>query len=567
MPRKKSATNQTTGRTTRRKRVSKSTNSAKATADAKPDSVESVAGAQDGTLETESEKLQSTGTPKRRSRRKKKNDVGLDAIAERTVSDDSANLKMANPEIEGGGSEADSPPLADIPIQNDLDVTEANPVEEMASMNGEAAEAEGHGSGEPFDNEARQHNLSVPPFEGEDEDPSLAVEVVVDQRSPDDENPQPIHPMEAMTAQLSEPMPESLVSSDLASSDAETVTVEAIDAAVVIEAKDAVVVEAVAVNVEDDAVEDDSTSLKTTVEALNGAIATAHRHEEELEAQLVASREHEHELTQKVQDVAKESKRLAQLVASAELKEMALKQEIADLKEELTQAKTQVMQAQSQLNDQDKNQREIDKLKGEVVTCKEDLDEAKRYILQLTDQLSKAQISAPSPSTTQPPVNASTSFPPPLTQRPPHTRVVGSPRRQPRRPEPRPVVPMAAASGQKPAGLPPMSTERLSGSAPTTPPARPARSLRTAYTRPGFSKPQPISEAAEPSTSSSQPIPPLESITRSSTPSTPHTEAIVPQKSSSIARRRSRYDTLKPEIKSSDLPQPKVSDSEIGWFD
>ena len=43
--------------------------------------------------------------------------------------------------------------------------------------------------------------------------------------------------------------------------------------------------------------------------------------------------------------------------------------------------------------------------------------------------------------------------------------------------------------------------------------------------------------------------------------------AIVPKPSSQRARRRSRYDELKPELHSSDIPQPKVSDAEIGWFD
>lgn len=380
---------------------------------------------------------------------------------------------------------------------------------------------------------------------------SRAVDVVVDRRSPEPDNPQPIHPMTAMTAQLSEPI-KGAIDETVGSSDGETITVEAIN---------------------------------TTAEAVPDG-----------------NDDTEHQLQQQLVDAENEAKRLAQALADATLNERALKQEIAHLKAEVSQANTQMMQVQSQLNDQDKNQREIDKLKGAVTTVKAELDEAKHYILHLTEQLTTAQASAPpSPSSHSPShdrlqdrsqLQSSTTFPPPLVRRAPHTRVVTSPRTQPRRPAPRPIAPMVSESPSSTpsSGLPPMSTERFGNPTPISP-QRSSNPLRPAYTRPGFSSP-PSTQTSSSQTSSTQaqfrpgltsgaaqpqPMPPLESITRdgnvsdsnpspSTTASSP-SAAIVPKSSSLSARRRSRYDQLKPELQSSDIPQPKVSDAEIGWFD
>ncbi|MEM8810082.1 MAG: hypothetical protein AAGF01_29030, partial [Cyanobacteria bacterium P01_G01_bin.38] len=418
-----------------------------------------------------------------------------------------------------------------------------------------------------------------------------------------DETPQPIHPMDAMTAQLNEPMDETLSDEDV-----DTITVKVIDATedktAHDELADAVIeAEAVEATVEIavDAVEVKNSNFGQTlsspvVDELNEAIATAHLHERELEAQIEAIQAHENQLQQRVEDAEHNAKQFTQELVAADLRENTLKQEIvelkkvlAEVKDESSRIKTQAMQAQAKLNDQDKNQREIRKLKGEVTTLKEELDEAKRYILQLTEQLTAAQFVPQTPSSPQPTASnqrqASTTFPPPLTQRAPHTQVVASPRSQPRRPAPRPIAPIASKVSTSPSGLPQMPTERFGRSAPISSQRSPS-SLRPAYTRPGFPTPQSPPPKSHPGTGPGQPrpMPPLESITQDGNPSRTaqspsssnpdnlgsspsNSGAIIPKKSSSIARRRSRYVRPGIDVNTSDLPQPKVSDAEIGWFD
>ncbi|MGK7888038.1 MAG: hypothetical protein AB4042_01800 [Leptolyngbyaceae cyanobacterium] len=414
------------------------------------------------------------------------------------------------------------------------------------------------------------------------------VDAVVDRRELEVEHPEPIHPMDVVGQHLGETKTD-----EIEHGDAIAVTATKIDDTDDTDEDAVMVVKAIALD-------SDSTDQANgpahhpqpetvlsgpVVDELNAAIATAHQHEAELETHLTAIEQQQQQLQQQLTQAQAEITTLKQQLAATQEQETILKQQVTDLKTECDRTATQLtqaQQAQSQLTQQTATQAELDQLRSSVASLTTELEEAKGYILKLTQSQQPAQ-SPPSPQPQRPgqPQHLAQS------QRPGQSSQARSPDLLPKR-LPSHHPPQALA------GRAPRSTEQFqpSSPAPQSGPVQPQNSptnrqanrpqqvsrtserLRPAYTRPGFpnhssdplpQRRQPLPQLPGPSQQerSSNRQPALQSA-QSSSPGS----AMVTRRQAPLAARRSRrFDDIRPELKSSQIPKPKVSDKEIGWFD
>ena len=438
------------------------------------------------------------------------------------------------------------------------------------------------------------------------------VDAVVDRRFLESDNPQPIHPMNVVKQHLGE------TGSISRSTEPETAKATENQNIENFEQSSTLLVEAIAIAVEQDqpttaftsstdtdpntdadnitdavTVTSDSTRFPPQVgDELSGAIATAQQHEANLEAHLLTIEQQHNHLEQQLTLAQSEIASLKQQLADSRKQESLLQQQVTTLQTECDRTTTKLNQWQARLTDQATAQQEIDALHKRISGLTNKLDAAENHIQQLLETPSLAlpqsahdalpqaahdretddnhQLS-PLQSTKQSFVSATVTS----------ATVTSATVNQ----SPLAKVPSGRSPGglvSKPlSGLPPMSTERLHGQQVGIQQnqrqiSRSSERLRPAYTRPGFSNTPPsrldsgksatsrISTSPGPTTPSRQPL----SLPSSTSRGNDNKDARIARHQAPIVQRRSRsYDTLHPELKSSDLPKPKVSDAEIGWFD
>ncbi|MEB3232607.1 MAG: hypothetical protein VKJ64_16480 [Leptolyngbyaceae bacterium] len=418
--------------------------------------------------------------------------------------------------------------------------------------------------------------IAPPAAAVEESDEARVVDAVVDRRELEVDHPEPIHPMAVVSQHLGETQDNFL-------------DAEGDDGAIAVSAtrvrddeSAAVSVEAIALDwdpadASDTSGEADHAQAETVLSGhvaheLSAAIATAHQHEAELEAHLTAIDQQQAQLQQELTRAQAEIVGLQVQLTVTQAQEMELKQQMVSLKAECDRTTTQLSRAQAQLAQQTTHQQELEKLKIRITTLTTELEEAKCYILQLTQaraipaQPQGSDVATDLRSLAKRPIGQRPIGQRPIAQRP-ERRSLDS------RPQPLPSYQPSKSL----AGLPPMSTERLNGSpaplADSTPEQRISRTserLRPAYTRPGFSN-----TPSDPLPQNRQPLPQLQAPSQASRSSSPHQaaaqnhdSALAPRRRADLVPRRSRpFDEIRPELKSSQLPRPKVSDTEIGWFD
>ncbi|MEM7769569.1 MAG: hypothetical protein AAF327_03545 [Cyanobacteria bacterium P01_A01_bin.37] len=224
---------------------------------------------------------------------------------------------------------------------------------------------------------------------------------------------------------------------------------------------------------------------------------------------------------------ASSAKQLADLsteLDAAKQRENDLKKHVSDLEEQLSQ----------QRNTVEKLRLDVEVIQVSKQELLAELTEAKRYILQLTASPQPPVEQKTPQQTSKPPVTATSHMSPERVRR---ETLVRSPQTHLRQPSKRAIpaasIEPSALSLSRPKGLPPMSTERLSSS-----PVDEHKPDNTSSSAPG--KLQPLSSAA-------------------------------PHKLQSLSRRpfvpRDRPIPDSARDTHTKIPKPKLSDSEISWFD